>query len=186
MLSGGRARQGAKGRGSPRRWRDGGVAERIWHDGGGSPEGGPHCPEALLQLSKSEGEVRAEPNWRKGEEGARWRLSPQRGDDVGGAPMVGAVRKATGRGVCPWGALEGGRRRGKEPRRDSDTLLRRRWGEAGEGWGSGVGRHVEGGEARERGPGPDRRGTAWATWQQPGRDARERHGVSAQGRCWGR
>jgi hypothetical protein len=40
--------------------------------GRGSLEGGWHCPEALLRLGKSEGEVRAEPNWRKGEDGARW------------------------------------------------------------------------------------------------------------------
>jgi hypothetical protein len=93
--------------------------------GGGSPEGGRCCLEALLRLCKSEGEVRAEPNWRNGEEGAWWWLSPHRGDSVGGAtefplrggaPTVGAVEKATGRGVCPWGALEGGWSRGKEPR----------------------------------------------------------------------
>jgi hypothetical protein len=54
--------------------------------------------------------------------GARWRLSPRRGDDVGGmaefsvrgnTSTVGAVKKAMGRGFYPCGASEVGRRRGK-------------------------------------------------------------------------
>jgi hypothetical protein len=136
--------------------RGGGAMVGWWREfgamtvgGGGSLEGGRRCPEALLWLGKSEGEVRDEPDWRKGEEGVRWWLSPQRGDGVGGmdeflvrgdAPTVGAVGKATVRGVCPWGALEGGWR-GKEPRRGGvgDTLLKWRRGEAREGWGAGVG-----------------------------------------------
>jgi hypothetical protein len=89
--------------------------------------GGQHCPEARLRLCESEGEVRGKPNWRSLEEGARWQLSPQRGDDIsgaakfsvrGGAPMLGVVRKATGGGGCSLGALKGGRMREKEPRRD--------------------------------------------------------------------
>jgi hypothetical protein len=44
--------------------------------GGVSPNGARHCPEERLRLCDSEGEVRAEPKWRNGEEGARWRLSP--------------------------------------------------------------------------------------------------------------
>jgi hypothetical protein len=64
-LSGGRAEQGDKGTGSPRRWRDGGVAERIQRVGGESPDGGRHCPEALPRLCKSEEEVRAELKWEK-------------------------------------------------------------------------------------------------------------------------
>jgi hypothetical protein len=124
-------RQGAKG--GAHRGGDTTVGWRREFDttavgGGGSPDGARCCPEALLRLYKSEGEVRAEPNSRIGKEGARWWLSPWRGDGVGGAggfPVwggtlaVGAVGKAMGRGggVCSWGASEGGQRRGKEPRR---------------------------------------------------------------------
>jgi hypothetical protein len=96
--------------------------------------------------------VRPSPNGGDGEERARRQLSPQRRDDVGGtvefsvqggAPMVGVVKKATGRGVLPVGCFrvrieEGGR----EPRRDDVGRLpfERRWGEVGEGWGSGLGK----------------------------------------------
>jgi hypothetical protein len=154
--------------------------------GGGSPEGGRRCPEALLRLGKSKGEVRVEPNWRKGKVGARWWLSPRRGDGIGGAvefpvrggaPTVGAVRKATGRGVCPWGALEGGQRKGKEPRHDGGTLLKWRRGEAEEGWGSGDAwreeKHERGGWSRPAGDGvggmacPHRGGAGVADAQDP-------------------
>jgi hypothetical protein len=39
--------------------------------GGVSPDGDQRCPEACMWLCESEGEVRVEPNWRSGEEGAR-------------------------------------------------------------------------------------------------------------------
>jgi hypothetical protein len=82
-----------------------------------------------LRFCEREEEVRPSPNGgkRNGEEKARRQLSPQRGDGVGGvtefsvrggAPMVGAVGKATGRGVLPVGCfgvrMEGG---GTEARR---------------------------------------------------------------------
>jgi hypothetical protein len=65
MLSSGHAGQGDKGEGSPRRWHDGGVVERIRRGGRESPDGGRRCPEALPRLCKCEGEVRAEPKWEK-------------------------------------------------------------------------------------------------------------------------
>jgi hypothetical protein len=78
---------------------------------------------------------------------------------------VGAVGKAMGRGGCPWVLRR--EDRGGEKNRDAvvsgGALLTRRRGEAGEG--SGVGRCVEGGEAREGRPGPDRRGIAQAAWR---------------------
>jgi hypothetical protein len=98
--------------------------------GRGSQDGGRRCPKALLGLCKSEGEVRVEPNWRNGEEGAWWRLSPQRGDGVSGAaefpvrgsaPMVGAVRKATGGGGLPVGCFRGRTEEGKR----TEARLRR-------------------------------------------------------------
>jgi hypothetical protein len=49
---------------------------------------------------------------------------------------VGAIRKATGRGVYPWGASEVGWRRGKESRCD-DVLLKRRRVRQGRGGVSG-------------------------------------------------
>jgi hypothetical protein len=89
---------------------------------GVSPDGGQHCPEARLRLCESEGEVRGEPNWRSGEEGAWWQLSPRRGDGVsgtakfsvrGGALMLGVVRKATGGGGLLIGCFEGRTDEGK-------------------------------------------------------------------------
>jgi CRISPR/Cas system CSM-associated protein Csm4 (group 5 of RAMP superfamily) len=62
------------------------------------------------------------PNGRNGEEGARWRLSPRRGYGVGGAAefpvrggalTVGAVGKATGRGVLPVGCFRSRMEEGK-------------------------------------------------------------------------
>jgi hypothetical protein len=63
--------------------------------------------------------VRPSPNGEKGEESARRQLSPQRGDNVGGvaessvtggAPRVGAVRKATGRRFARGVLQRGGER----------------------------------------------------------------------------
>jgi hypothetical protein len=101
---GGRASVGWRGETDAatfRRWREVGRRLAMLH--------------ITLWFCEWEEEVRSSPNARDGEEGARWRLSPRRGDGVGGvaecsvqsgAPMVGAVRKATGRGFCPWGASE--------------------------------------------------------------------------------
>jgi hypothetical protein len=153
--------------------RGGGAIVGWWRDfgttavgSGVSTDGGWRCPEARLQLCESEGGVRAEPNCRSGEEGAWWRLSPRRGDDVsgmakfpvrGGALTVGAVGKAMG--GCSWGPLKGGRRKEKElrrcgiGRRPFQAALQE--AEGGGKWGSG--RCVEAGEAREGGrPSPTR------------------------------
>jgi hypothetical protein len=66
--------------------RGGGTRVGWWRDfgataigGGGSLDSGRRCPEALLRLYKSEGEVKAEPNWRSGEE-AKHGGSPHLGE----------------------------------------------------------------------------------------------------------
>jgi hypothetical protein len=120
--------------------------------------------------------VRPSPNGgkRNGEERARWQLLPRRGDGVGGAaefsvrggaPMVGAVEKATGRGFLTVGCF-GVRTEGWGGNRGTlasgSSLLSGGGVRQGRVGVEEIRRRVEGEGSRARGSGPDRRGTARA------------------------
>jgi hypothetical protein len=150
----------------------------------------------VLWLCKSEGEVRQSLNGSNGEERARWKLSPRRGDGVGGmaefpvrggAPMVGAVRKATGRGVLPVGCFgvrteEG---KGTEAQWRRAAPFERSRGEAGVRWGSWNQATRGGHQSTSRGPGPDRWGTARAARQWPARPSHGARGWRDMFAQWG-
>jgi hypothetical protein len=157
----------SQGGGSPRRWHDSGVAKRPQRDDdGGSLNGCRRCSEVHMWLCESE--VRAELNWRGREEGAWWRLSPRRGDDVdgttkfsmrGGASTMVAVKKGNEGGggggllvVCFKGRRAG--ERNGTRRHQATPFLNDVAESRGKGGTEGsVARRMEGGDGEA---GPDR------------------------------
>jgi hypothetical protein len=126
-------------------------------DGGESSDGGRRCSEVHLWLCESEGEARAELNRSGREEGARWQLSPRRGDGVSGAAKfsvrgdalmvggggveqaIGGVEREAAGSLLGW--LPHGVARSRV--RSSGGLMPKRKGEKEGGGGPAAQRHVE-------------------------------------------